>query len=172
MGIFRDGLSAMHRIGHLVIAAMLLIAMMAHGGSGPVWATAVSKQEATGRAIVFRYMKEFEPNFQRSAHPDRVILVWNYKSPSGMPNRSEREAMDRLENMLDPVIRKRALGTLVLVSTGDNFREWIYYAKSEQAFVAALNEALAGRPRFPIEIHAGPDPQWSTYETFRKGVRE
>ena len=151
---------------------MLGVGMTAHGDTGPVWATAVSKQESTGRAVVFRFIKEFPPSFQRSEHPDRVIIVWRYESPSGMPSQSQRDAMDRLENILDPAIRKRALGSLVLVSTGNNWREWVYYARSEKAFIAGLNEALGGQPRFPIEIHAAPDPQWSTYETFRKEVRE
>lgn len=159
-------------VNHVVVASTLVLSVTAHAETGVVWATAVSKQESTGRAIVFRYMKEFEASFVRSAHPDRVILLWRYKSSSGMPHPMEREAMDRLENILDPVIRARGLGTLVLVSTGDNFREWIYYAKSEKAFIASLNEALAGHPQFPIEIHAAPDPKWSTYETFRSGVRE
>jgi len=162
-----------HLIGNLVIASIMVIAMTTHAQKKEiVWATAVSKQESTGRAIVFRYIKEFPASFLRSAHPDRVILLWRYTSPSGMPSPQEREAMDRLENILDPVIRARALGTLVLVSTGDDFREWIYYTKSEREFIATLNKALTGHPRFPIEIHAAPDPQWSTFETFRQGVRQ
>ena len=80
--------------------------------------------------------------------------------------------MDRLEDLLVPVVEKQGLAMLALVSTGENLREWTYYTKSEEKFVQVLNGALAQQPRFPIEIHAAPDPEWTTYEGFRKGVRE
>ena len=80
--------------------------------------------------------------------------------------------MDRMEDLLEPLVEKSGTSVLALVSTGENLREWIFYAKTEQEFLAALNKALTGQPRFPIEIHAGRDSQWSSYERFRKGVRE
>jgi hypothetical protein len=80
--------------------------------------------------------------------------------------------MDRMEDLLGPVVEKPGFAMLALVSTGEGLREWTYYVRSEQQFLKALNQALAGAPRFPLEIHAAPDPQWSTYERFRRGVRE
>jgi hypothetical protein len=62
--------------------------------------------------------------------------------------------------------------TLALVSTGENLREWTYYAKSEDGFMARLNYALAELPPFPIEIHIAFDPKWETYEQFNAGVKE
>ncbi|WP_428506916.1 DUF695 domain-containing protein [Roseateles sp.] len=149
-----------------------LLSLSASSAEITEWATAVSKQQGTDRTIVFRYAKSFRQGFQRSAFPDRVIIVWKYKSDSGMPVPKEREAMDRMEDLLEPLVEKSGASVLALVSTGENLREWTFYSKSEEAFFAALNEALAGQPRFPIEIHAGPDAAWSTYEQFRKGVRE
>lgn len=136
------------------------------------WATATSKHATNGREIVFRYAKEYRATFEKSSLPDRVTLVWRYQSETGMPTTGEREAMDRLEDLLVPLIDRPGLATLALVSTGENLREWIYYAKSRSEFLQALNEALSGQTRFPIEIHATPDPNWSTYERFRQGVRE
>lgn len=136
------------------------------------WATAVSKHQTEDRAIVFRFIKTFPEGFSRSEQPDRVILLWRYSSANGMPSRSEREQMDKLEDLLRPIVDRDRIATLVLVSTGENFREWTYYAKKEAAFLARLNETLKGRPRFPIEIHAASDPSWSTYEQFRRELRE
>ncbi|OUC15135.1 MAG: hypothetical protein B0A82_08535 [Alkalinema sp. CACIAM 70d] len=136
------------------------------------WATATSTHATNGRVIVFRYAKEFRPAFEKSSLPNRVILVWRYQSQSGMPATAEREAMDRLEDLLTPFLEKPGFATLSLVSTGENLREWTYYVKSEAEFLQTLNKALSGQPRFPIEIHAAPDPKWSTYEHFRQGVRE
>lgn len=155
----------------LLLATLMLSSSFAIAEEVTSWATAVSKQESTGRAIIFRYAKEFREGFQRSTFPDRVILVWKYKSDSGMPVLKEREAMDRMEDIIEPQVEKSGVSVLALVSTGENLREWIFYAKAEQEFIAALNKALTGQPVFPIEVHAGRDPEWSSYERFRKGVR-
>jgi hypothetical protein len=79
--------------------------------------------------------------------------------------------MDRLEDLMLPAVEAKAQSVLVLVSTGEGFREWIYYTKSESAFVDKLNQTLKMSPRFPVEIHTASDPTWSTYEAFRKTAR-
>jgi hypothetical protein len=73
---------------------------------------------------------------------------------------------------LGPVLDRGGFATLALVSTGENLREWIYYAQSEGGFAARFDYAFAGRSAFPIEINSAHDPQWQTYEEFRAGVRE
>jgi hypothetical protein len=66
-----------------------------------------------------------------------------------MPSFEERQQMDELEDLLKPKVETGGLSTLVLVSTGENLREWIYYTRSEGEFMQ-LNVALRGRPRHPI----------------------
>jgi hypothetical protein len=156
----------------LFASTIAFLALSASSAEITEWATAVSRQDGTDRTIVFRYAKSFRQGFQRTIFPNRVIIVWKYKAESGMPALEERQAMDRMEDLLAPLVEKSGTSVLALVSTGENLREWTFYAKSEEAFFAALNKALAGHPRFPIEIHAGPDAEWSTYELFRRGVRE
>ena len=155
--------------------AMILLACMAW--SWPAlgqaeWATAVSKHPTANRAIVFRFVRTFPAGFSRADQPDRIILTWRYRSETGMPSMVERQQMDKLEDLLLPIVNKERIATLVLVSTGENLKEWTYYAKSESAFLSRLNEALKGDPRFPVEIHAAPDPAWTTYERFRQGMKE
>ncbi|WP_186301657.1 DUF695 domain-containing protein [Denitromonas halophila] len=161
-----------HMKHFLLLAAVAFSTASAMAEDVTSWATAVSKQAGTGRAIIFRYAKDFRDGFNESAFPDRVILVWKYKSDSGMPGLNEHGAMDRMEDLLEPMIGESGESVLVLVSTGENLREWIFYAKTGKKFLAALNKALAGQPRFPIEVHTGRDPEWSSYVRFRKGVRE
>jgi len=135
------------------------------------FATAVSRNGTGERAIIFRFVQKFEPAFERAHYPDRVILVWRYDSDEGMPAPAERARMDELEDLLEPHLEAGGDAVLALVSTGENLREWTYYSKSETRFISQLNTALRGKPVFPIEIHAGPDPDWSTYEEFRGGVK-
>ncbi|MBV1775657.1 DUF695 domain-containing protein [Burkholderiaceae bacterium DAT-1] len=145
---------------------------MSHSVNAQEWATAVSKNQHDGTAIIFRYVQTFEKDFSFDTQPDRVILVWRYVGENGMPSPQERNRMDELEDALENVIEKDGFSTLVLVSTGDNLKEWTYYAKSEQEFLERLNNALRGKDPFPIEIHAGPDPKWSTYTRFISGVEK
>lgn len=156
----------------LILAVLAVSCSSAMSEEITSWATATAKQAGTGRAIIFRYANEFRDGFKKSAFPDRVIVVWKYNSDSGMPVPTEREAMDRMEDLLDPLIEKSGVSVLALVSTGENLREWIFYARAAQEFLAALNKALADQPRFPIEVHVGRDSEWSSYERFRKTVRE
>jgi len=151
---------------------VLLVTLMTNVASAQVWATAVSKNEREGTAIVYRYVQEFANGFDRSTQPDRVILVWRYNGEKGMPSIEERERMEELESSLEAAVEKGGFSTLALVSTGDNLKEWTYYAKSENEFLLRLNAALVHKKRFPIEVHAGPDPQWSTYTRFISGVKQ
>lgn len=80
--------------------------------------------------------------------------------------------MNVMEDALQTVLHQNHFATLALVSTGEDLREWTYYAKSEDEFMARFNFALAGMSAFPIEIHIAHDPEWVTYARFRSGVRE
>ena len=70
---------------------------MTTSSSAQVYATAISRNQGNGRAIVFRYIHDFGPGFDRATLPDRVILVWKYQSAGGMPAVEERQRMDALE---------------------------------------------------------------------------
>ena len=100
-------------------------------------------------------------------------------SSSGDTNRravsrspEDHERMNALEDALESVLKEEGFATLALVSTGENLREWTYYAKSEAEFVSRLNYAFGGTPAFPIEIHTARDPNWEMYEEFKAGIKE
>ena len=136
------------------------------------WATAVSTNKNNGRQIIFRYAEHLGPNFDRSSQPFRIIIVWKYQSANGQPIGEEYRRMIQLENALESALKKDHFATLSLVSTGENLREWTYYAKAENEFMARLNFAFAGTPEFPIEIHSASDPDWEMYEEFKAGLVE
>jgi hypothetical protein len=146
--------------------------MMAEDASVLTWATAKSTHSGNGRVVVFRYAENLNPAFDRKCQPDRIIVVWKYHSDSGMPFKEEHARMNKLEDALALVIEKEGFATLALVSTGENLREWTYYARSEDEFMARLNYAFIGEDSFPIEIHIESDPEWSMYEKFRAGIKQ
>lgn len=149
----------------------LLLFIMSTPTSAQLWATAVSRNENQGTAIVFRYIQEFPKDYSRAQQPDRIILMWRYQGDKGMPSVDERAQMDELEDALAP-LQEKGFSTLALVSTGNDLKEWTYYARSADSFLRRLNLALHSKPEFPIEIHASPDPSWATYERFIAGVKK
>jgi hypothetical protein len=151
----------------LIALSMLVFCTTANA---QVWATATSTHPTNGRMIVFRFIKEFSPGFNRTSQPDRVIIVWKYQSDNGMPTSAERQRMDAMEDSVQPVVEQDNFATLSLVSTGENLREWTYYVKSRSEFMARFNKALTGLPTLPIEVHAATDPNWTMYDTFRAGL--
>jgi Family of unknown function (DUF695) len=153
------------------LAAAFLVACSA-AVNAQTWAIAQSKHFADDRAIVFRYLDEPTHQQNRETQPIRIVVVWRYLGTRGMPGTPERERMEKLEDLLEPAVEKSEVATLVLVSTGNGSREWTYYAKSEEQFFSALNRATAHESKFPVSIHVGRDPSWSTYENFKKQVRE
>jgi hypothetical protein len=139
-----------------------------------MWATAISRHAHNGRRIIFRFAQELSPTFDRESQPIRIIIAWKYESKMGQPGAEEYQQMNLLEDALQSVLDQNQdhFATLALVSTGEDLREWTYYAKSEDEFMARLNYAFAEMPIFPIEIHIAHDPKWEMYEQFKAGVRE
>jgi hypothetical protein len=137
-----------------------------------VWTTATSKNESNGRVIIFRYVRDFDKDFDRLDNPIRVIITWKYDSETGMPDADVREWMDSTEDALRSAVEEDEFASLVLVSTGENLREWTYYTRSGDGFMVRLNEALGGRPKVPVDIHIGEDSQWTMFYEFRCRVRE
>lgn len=150
-----------------VFSALLL---MSEISIAQIWATAISRNDAKGTAIVYRYVKEFRPGFVRNQQPDRIIVVWRYQGEKGMPSLEERDRMDDFEDALSP-LQEAGFSTLALVSTGNDLKEWTYYTQAADTFLERLNAALRAKAAFPIEIHVSPDPEWTTYERFVIGVK-
>lgn len=77
-----------------------------------------------------------------------------------------------MEDLLAPYVEQTSLSVLTLVSTGEGEREWVYYTRSQNEFMAKMNQALLGYPRFPVEVTLWNDPEWSRYEEFVRHVHK
>jgi len=142
--------------------------------ASPAAATLYSVAKATnptnGRVIVYRFVDQYDAGFEKAQYPVRITIRWKYKGTNGMPVKAANVSMIALEDALEPVLEKDAFASLAIVRTGNDLREWIYYAKSKGEFQSRLNRALAGKPVFPIEMLAENDPEWAEYEDFTSHV--
>lgn len=89
-----------------------------------------------------------------------------------MPAIAEREHMDAMEDALETADGTGSSVTPVIVSTGNNVRQWIYYVQSRQEFVDRLKVTLQKMPGLPLEVRSERDPEWKTYEAFKASVRD
>lgn len=68
--------------------------------------------------------------------------------------------MNLLEDALESVLKEDGFATLALVSTGEDLREWTYYAKSEDEFMAdsitRLPECQHSRSRWKWDANSHP----------------
>lgn len=144
---------------------------MAAASAAQTWATATARNPESDRVIVYRFLKELPPGFDKAAQPDKFVIAWKYEGARGMPATAERQRMDAMEDALEAAGGGRS-ATLALVSTGNNLRRWVYYVQSDQDFAARLRRARESMPGLPLELRSEPDPGWKTYEAFRATVRE
>ncbi len=93
--------------------------------------------------------------------------MWKYASESGQPGPIDLGGMNSLEDALEGALKGSHVATLAVVSTGENLREWTFYALSEDSFLERFDEAIGNLPPLPIEIHTAHDPTWSMYTKFR-----
>lgn len=150
----------------VALTVMCICKLAAASPQVDAWHLLKSRNPDSGHVTLFRYARSFQSGFQHSALPDRVILAWRYESPSGMPPQDLRNQMDSFEDRLAPLVDAKSESVLVLVSTGENLREWVFYVSSKDRFLGALKAMLPIERNIPIEIHTATDPGWSMYQTF------
>jgi len=136
-----------------------------------LWATATATRPGDRHVMIYRFIKEFEPGFDRSPYADRVEIAWCYDSSSGMPGEREQTAMVEFEDTLDARVTDRLPTMLALVSTGEGCRRWTFYAKSGADIVTALDATFPDRAAVPIRIEVHPDPHWTAYAAFLHDLR-
>lgn len=79
----------------------LFIIIMSTFTYADTWATAISKHETDGTAIIYRYAQKLSKNFKKEDYQTRVIITWHYTGPNGMPDASENQRMNELEDVLE-----------------------------------------------------------------------
>lgn len=118
--------------------------------------------------MLFRYRNDL-PVKDTAQFPLLVSMLWEYDGTesTGMPDNEVLAKMERLEDAIDSIDDAQAAFLMVVV-TGNNRREWIWYTDDTTRFALLLNKTLRGRPKFPLDLSASEDPGWRTY----LGIRE
>ena len=98
-----------------------------------------------------------------------IVITWKFQSKSGMPSPAEKERMNDLEESISSIVESKKQAFLTVIVTGNEVCEWQFYSQNKEEFMALLNQALLGKPAFPIQVSLETDPEWAAYKQFRVG---
>jgi hypothetical protein len=134
---------------------------------GPEDQWAILEAEEDGVPLLFRFRGSV-PVADTTAFPFLISIMWNYdgKRNEGMPDDGTLAMMDRVEDALD-FVDNSGEAFLMVVVTGNNRREWIWYTSDRQRYMAMVNKSLPRQPKFPLDFATSEDASWQTYRSIR-----
>ena len=151
-------------------AALLVISRLAFATPAvETWSTATATRPSDGWVLVYRFADRLSPELKKSNQPERVTITWRYVGSNGLPATSERKSMDALEDVINGLGPNTA--TLVIVDTGNNRRQWVYYVESASSFVGAVRNLQSKASAVPLEFETAPDPSWTFHVSFVRSIR-
>ncbi|WP_228160525.1 DUF695 domain-containing protein [Marinobacter bohaiensis] len=119
-----------------------------------------------GRPVIYKFVEEMPSPTVRDALPWLTVIAWRYDGSerNGMPPEPVNERMIRLEDAVEASIERDGVLRHVYSRTGNDLKELVYYIHDRDQFLAALNDALADHPRYPIEINFYEDRTWEDFQ--------
>lgn len=128
------------------------------------WWTAPTESES-GRLIMVTGRKDIDIFRSNERFKIRIEVTWKYEGDeNGMPDTATSQLMEEAQNALQNEFHKDPVAVLTGIFTGDDQRDWIFYATSTHIFGKKINKALADFPQLPISIYAENDPEWQEYD--------
>lgn len=103
---------------------------------------------------------------ERSLYAKRLNVFYSMRRSDahGMAIESELDDLHIFENRLVPAVEQDESAMLVAVITGRGEREFVFYVQDPQLFLKHLSEMPQEAERYPIEIHAADDSEWTYFD--------
>lgn len=99
---------------------------------------------------------------EKQALPYKVRIIWKYDSPYPVPGAGDVYRMGQMRRQVVPAVEAQGLAKFVCTVTADQQVQWIFYAKSEETFMAQVNAALAKSDPYPLLFTATKEPALSS----------
>src|SRR5262245_57026133 len=100
----------------------------------------MSAHEVDGQKRIYRVRSALPAVMKPADFPECVIIEWNYGS--GLPNEELSELQSTFEEFMDPLDDPAKNSLLMHVYTGSGIKEWCYYARNYEQYMADLNKEL------------------------------
>lgn len=124
------------------------------------WRIIDANNEAAGERAIFRIRMAKPPRKDLDSLVTAAVIKWPYQGQ--MPPDDVNQQQLAFERAIDPLTSEGG-SELMQVATGMSLKEWIFYARSADAFMARLNTLLSRRPRYPIQVEFHDDPEWQMW---------
>ena len=126
------------------------------------WVTA--EAENSGTRVIFRLRTAQPPIADIGSYTSGISIRWHYDSMgSGMPPGDVNAQQVSFEEAIDELTMYNGHSFLMLVSTGLDYKEWVFYSKDRDRFMNGLNSALEDHPKYPLKIEFYDDPEWKIW---------
>lgn len=115
--------------------------------------------------VLYRYRTAMNPKINGSDYPTLVAIAWDFEDYDG-PFKFEgsfQEHHNDFEESLNGLDGEEN-GFLILVMTGTGIKEWLWYVKDFENWMAKINQSFSGKSVFPIKITSYEEPEWGTYQ--------
>ena len=122
----------------------------------------IATGEDGGHTLIFR-IRNSPPEFANQVKfPHLLAISWplNAGENNGMPSLRETDRMAELEDLLEDGIESPGAAFLTASLTGNNVREWQWYALAPGLIMELINKTLGHLDSFPIQISFRDDPDW------------
>ena len=83
-----------------------------------------------------------------------------------MPSDDVVARMTQLEDLLAQAFEDAQQAFLSVIVTGNEVREWLWYARDVEETMKLVNEALGKYELFPVQFSVNEDPDWEAYTQF------
>lgn len=126
------------------------------------WAIAEGKTDEYSFQVRFRC---FPVDFSKDSYPVRINVFWGMARPleDGLASQVDIPIMQKFEERIVRTSELDGSAILAAVLTGRGEREFVFYARSTDAFLCKLNEIPQETDRYPIQIHSSNEPGWDYF---------
>tara|TARA_B100001769_G_C21786398_1_gene428931 strand:- start:148 stop:588 length:441 start_codon:yes stop_codon:yes gene_type:complete len=122
----------------------------------------IGKYKEDGLSVIVSFENTLPSQEIISKLPVLAVVSWKYDGSknNGMPDEETNSQMMALEDALEDQLDKSSIYKRAYSRTGNSLKEFLYYTKSQEEFMALLNNQLRGHQPYPIEINLYRDPEW------------
>ncbi len=134
----------------------------------------VAETEEDGMPMVYRVRQNIPDLVKVDDFPHLVCVVWEYQTDidNGLPDGEVAELQALFEDALDSFIEKGGDSEHMVVVTGNGRKEWLWYTKDPDDWIAGFSEALNAHPPFPVEIQGYDAEGWRAYNELKQALSQ
>lgn len=125
----------------------------------------VARSDASDATLSFLQVRiHLGEELKSGKYPHVVMIAWDIWGGANLPSEEEGVLMTRFLEAIQPPLEKNKLALLAYIYTGEGRREYCFYTRNVNAFLATLNDSVEEFPTLPLSIEHFEDLECSLFE--------